>query len=241
MTDVAPKILVVDDDRAMVRTLCDVMRHRGFAAHGVFSGEEALAAADDEPWSAVVMDVRMGGMSGVDVVQALQRSHVTLPVVLMTAYALPETLRAADNNAVERVLVKPFSPHVLLRTIDVALRGGSRVLLVDDDPAFLRTLGDWLLEQGWRTLRARTAETAVTLLRDHPTRLVLLDLVLNGDKPLAAATAIRAASPTVPLVLYSGHDERLLQAAAAMPHDWFRAVVGKSVLRERLPELIEAS
>jgi DNA-binding NtrC family response regulator len=233
-----PRILVVDDDVWLVRTQCDVLRHRGFDPHGVYSGEDALAAVESQEWAAVVMDVKMGGMSGVDVVKALHRARVLVPVILTTAYAQSETFRDADDSGVERVLVKPFSPQTLLRALEMALRGDARVMLVDDDPAFLKTLGDCLAERGWRTLRARTVEAAVELLQRHPTRLVLLDLLLNGARPMSAAGAIRDASPTVPLVLYSGHGELLTQAAATLPAGWFRAVVDRSSLLSRLPELI---
>lgn len=234
----APRILVVDDDTFLVRTQCDVLRRCGFAPHGVHSGEDALVAIGRDTWAAVVMDVKMGGMTGVDVVKALHRARVVIPVILTTAYAQPETFRDADDHGVERVLVKPFSPETLLRVLEVTLRGDPSVMLVDDDPTFLRTLGDCLAERGLRTLRARTIEAALDLLQRHPTRVVLLDLLLNGTQPVSAAEAIHDASPSVPLVLYSGHEELLTKVAATLPAGWFRAVIDRSTLLARLPELI---
>lgn len=232
------RILVVDDDRQMVRTVCDVLRRHGFAPHGVFSGEEALAAVDAEPFAAVVMDVRMTGISGVEAAAALRRSHGGLPVILTTAYALPDTVRAADGCGVERVLVKPFAPKQLLHALHATLHGGASVLVVDDDPEFLKTLADALGEKGRRTLRARSIDEAIALLRDRPARIVLLDLLLEGAQFPATARALHDAAPDVPVVLYSGHHELLALAALELRADWLHAVVGKVDLIDHLEELI---
>lgn len=232
-------ILVVDDDPHMVRTLCDVLRGHGFSVRGVFSGEEALAAIALAPYAAVVMDVRMSGISGVEAAEAMRRSHGTMPVILTTAYALPDTMHAADSCGVERVLEKPFDPRQLLRALHAALHGGASVLVVDDDPTFLKTLADALAAKGLRTLRARSVSTALDLLHDRLPRIVLLDLVLQGNASGAAVRAIHDAAPAVPLVLYSGHRELLAQTAATLPADWLRAVLGKVDLLDRLQELID--
>jgi len=119
---VTGNVLVVDDDRQMVRTLCDVLQRRGFQPHGVHSGEEAVAAVDKEPWTAVLMDIRMPGMSGVAACRAMRVGHPDLRVILMTAYSSPEVLADAAAAGVEQVLPKPLQLPVLFERL--AAQGG---------------------------------------------------------------------------------------------------------------------
>jgi len=99
---------VVDDDRQMVRTLCDVLQRRGYQPHGVHSGEEAVQALSAEPWKAVIMDIRMPGMSGVAACRAMRAQQPDLRVILMTAYSSPDVLADAAAAGVEQVLPKPL-------------------------------------------------------------------------------------------------------------------------------------
>ena len=61
-----PRILIVDDDRQMVRTICDILKLKGWDADGAFSGEEALDLVQERPYRVALMDVRMAGMNGVE-------------------------------------------------------------------------------------------------------------------------------------------------------------------------------
>jgi CheY-like chemotaxis protein len=232
-------VLVVDDDRLMVRTLCDLLRRRGFDPHGVHSGEDALARSQARRWDAVVMDVRMGGMTGVEALRLLRQLQPGVPVILMTAYSAPELLTEATRAGVDRVLAKPFPPGVLLDALQLAVSGSSPVLLVDDDAEFLRTLSGVLGARGIRTLQATGLEQALLLLRAHAPQTVLLDLKLDGGDPRSAVVAIRQAVPDVRLILFSGHPELLASTTSRLPGDWFRAALGKPLPPERLFELLD--
>src|SRR5690606_9623216 len=118
-------VLIVDDDPYMVRTLCDVLRRRGYRTRGVHSGEEAVAVAEEQSWSAVVMDIRMAGMNGVETFRALRDRDPRVRVILMTAYSSPDLLREAEDAGVRRVLAKPFAIPELLETLRRELQGGA--------------------------------------------------------------------------------------------------------------------
>ncbi|MBL8842657.1 MAG: response regulator [Planctomycetes bacterium] len=232
-------ILVVDDDRLMVRTLCDLLRRRGFEADGAHSGEEALAAARRKRYSALLMDVRMAGMSGVEALKELRRSRGAPPVLLMTAYSATELLTEAEQAGAFRVLAKPIPPQLLLDALAEVLAPAARVLIVDDDPEFRRTLGDLLAERGARSRGVGDLESALAALRSGTPRVILLDLKLDGNDPAEVIRAIRRAAPEVPLVLYSGHLAALDATVGALPDDWFRAVLRKPLAPERLLEVLD--
>jgi CheY-like chemotaxis protein len=114
---VSKRVLVVDDDRAMVQTLCDILRHRGWEAEGVFSGEAALASQQAEQWPVVLMDIRMPGIDGVEACRAMMTMASPPRVILMTAQAESSRLRDASRQGAWRVLHKPLNLPELLELL----------------------------------------------------------------------------------------------------------------------------
>ena len=121
-------ILVVDDDRSMAKTVCDILRRRGWAPTEVHSGEAAVRATKKRRYAAVLMDVKMPGMDGVEAFRAIQHAQPGTPVILMTAYAAPQILAQAEQEGVLRILPKPIPWHVLTTVLDEI-----RTLALDDD------------------------------------------------------------------------------------------------------------
>ena len=80
------KVLVVDDDRRMVKTICDILKAKGFAAAPAFTGEEAVEMIRTEKPDCVLMDVKMPGIDGVEALRMMKEILPDLPVVLMSAY-----------------------------------------------------------------------------------------------------------------------------------------------------------
>jgi DNA-binding NtrC family response regulator len=220
-------VLVVDDDRNIVRTLCDLLRRSGWTPHGVHSGEEAVAAAADGRYGAVVMDVRMAGIDGVAAFRAIRERQPRVPVVLMTAYSTRELLAEAERLGVLRILPKPLPLRQLLALLDDAVRQGEGVLLVDDDPNFLQSLSAVLAAAGHRPLAAATLEQALSRLHDDDPAVVVLDLKLDDVEPYDAVDAIRRESSTVSLILCSGYPELVKEILERFPEGYFEAVLTK--------------
>ena len=81
-----PRILVVDDHLEMARTIVDYLGQRGMAAKAASSAQEALALLGKECFDALLTDLRMKGMDGLDLLDAARRMDAELPVVVMTAF-----------------------------------------------------------------------------------------------------------------------------------------------------------
>ena len=84
-------VLIVDDEPGMRETLVDILEKSGFVAEAVADGEEALRRLAEQSYDVVVMDVRMPGRDGVDVLHAM--GGPPPPVILMTAFTSDERLR----------------------------------------------------------------------------------------------------------------------------------------------------
>jgi DNA-binding NtrC family response regulator len=238
---VSRSVLVVDDDRHMVKTLCDVLRRRGWSAEGVHSGEAAVAAATDRHYDAVLMDVRMSGIDGVEAFRGIRAARPSVPVVLMTAYSTRELLAEAERLGVLRIFPKPLPVVELLALLEQAAACAEGVLLVDDDPQFLRTLSDLLTAHGHSPLAARSLGEALTLLAQSAPApsVVVLDLRLEDVEPREAVLAIRRVSPAVALVLCSGFPALIETTLAEFPPGWFHAVLPKPFDPERLLAVLQ--
>jgi CheY-like chemotaxis protein len=108
-------VLVVDDELGMRETLVDILESAGYAVTPASSGDSALAMARAYPFDVIVMDIRMPGMTGVEVLASLQ--HPPPQIVLMTAYAMEEQLQQARDNDAFAIMQKPFQIPYLLRVV----------------------------------------------------------------------------------------------------------------------------
>jgi two-component system response regulator HydG len=116
---VSRRVLVVDDDRQMVKTIRAILDHRGFTSTPAYSGEEAVEVVQAEPrFGAVLMDVRMPGMNGVDACLQMHAAHPDMPVILMTAYAAQEILAQARQAGVVTIMPKPLAWPKLMAHLD---------------------------------------------------------------------------------------------------------------------------
>lgn len=115
------RVLIVDDDRQMVRTLSDVVQLHGWEAHGVYSGEDALTSIEARPFAIVLMDIRMDGMSGVEVLRAMKRIRPGIPIILMTAHTASEVIADAEREGALHVLRKPVPLPALVEMLDAVV------------------------------------------------------------------------------------------------------------------------
>ena len=86
----APRILVVEDELAIQRGLCDVLVYRGYAPTGVADGDAGLREALRGAYDLVVLDVMLPGRSGFDVCQELRSRDPRLPILMLTARGAEE-------------------------------------------------------------------------------------------------------------------------------------------------------
>jgi DNA-binding NtrC family response regulator len=114
------RVVVVDDDRDMVRSLCDILELHGWETLTSFDGEAAVKLSDTKDVDLFLMDVRMPRLNGVDAWHAIREHHPRARSVLMTAYAPPEALALTPEEGVIRVLRKPVAIPELLVALEKA-------------------------------------------------------------------------------------------------------------------------
>ena len=106
-------VLVVDDDPAMGAMLLSSLERRGYQVRVSHSGSEALELLAAESVDAVVTDLRMKGLDGIQLCERLLTNYPKLPVVVMTAFGSMDAAVAAMRAGAADFLAKPFKPDAL--------------------------------------------------------------------------------------------------------------------------------
>jgi len=207
------KVLVVDDDRRMVKTICDILTVKGFTAVDAYSGEEALEKVRSQHPGCVLMDIKMQGMNGVEALKLIKNENPDLPVVLMSAYATDELEQEGRRQGAYAVLTKPIDFQMVLSFLSL-LRKEQSILVVDDDPGFCRTLQDILQSRGY-VVETEVDEDNVLKHFDKTYQLVvILDMKLRKTSGIDVMQQIRAKYPTKPVILVTGAKEDMADSIA---------------------------
>ncbi|MEZ5615714.1 MAG: response regulator transcription factor [Rhodocyclaceae bacterium] len=115
------RVYVVDDDEAMRDSLLWLLESQGFAVTAYASAEDFLAACHDDMSGCIVLDVRMPGMSGLELYEKLNARHCTLPVIFITGHGdVPMAVSALKKGAVD-FIEKPFGDKDMLQLVEQCL------------------------------------------------------------------------------------------------------------------------
>jgi DNA-binding NtrC family response regulator len=115
-------VLVVDDEEAVRESLASWLREDGYRVETAPDGATALRSLAERPCAVLLVDLKMPGLDGLEVLVRAQALQPDVAIVLMTAYATVETaVRAMKQGAVD-YLVKPFDPEAASRLVAQCLR-----------------------------------------------------------------------------------------------------------------------
>ena len=117
----AMQLLVVDDDHNHREMLRALLEEWGYAPTGASSGEEALELCRERPFDLILMDVRMGGMSGIEATRAVKAYNPAIPILIMTAYSDVSSAVEALKGGAYDYLTKPLAFDALKLALERAL------------------------------------------------------------------------------------------------------------------------
>lgn len=205
------KVLVVDDDRRMVRTICDILKVKGYEAAMAFTGEEALENVKSWQPDCVLMDIKMPGINGVEALKMIKEISPDIPVVLMSAYTTEEQVEEAKQHGAETVMTKPVDLQMVFSYLAL-LRKEPSILIVDDDPTFSGTVGDVLRSRGYRVETEADPDNVLGHMEQDYKLAILLDLKIGDKDGLEVLKAVRAKYPSKPVVLVTGYRDEMTDA-----------------------------
>jgi len=113
----ALRILIVDDEEELVSAVEERLNLRGFQAHGVTTGTAALEYLADKPCDVVLLDVKMPGLGGLEVIKRIKEEHPGLEVILLTGHGSAQDADRGMQLGAFDYVMKPVKIDVLVRLL----------------------------------------------------------------------------------------------------------------------------
>jgi nitrogen regulation protein NR(I) len=196
MTNPHARILLVEDDPAIANTLRRVLAEEGYETVTETTGERGLVIATGSAFDIVITDLKLPGMSGLQLVRELHSSHPRLPILMMTAHGTTETAIEAIQGGAFDYIVKPFEISELLRLVKQAVTA-SRLMSEPVQLGEARATGDAIVGSS-RAMQAIYKE--IGRVAAKPVTVLIRGETGTGKELIARAIyqySDRAASPFV--------------------------------------------
>ena len=147
-------VLIVDDDANVCSSLSQVLEKKGYDTTTIDSGQHAIELSKKKPFDAILMDVKMPVMGGVEAYKKIRQFHPSAVVIFMTAYSLTDLANDMIGEDAYAVIEKSDNIDEMIKKIETS-RGGFLVTLVD---ALIR------LERFAEYSNAALSETNISIL-----------------------------------------------------------------------------
>jgi len=115
-------VAVVDDDESFRTALQRLLRSAGFRVRSFASAEDFLKSGQQHETGCLVADIRMPGMSGLDLQAKLNADHCPIPMIFISAHGDEKMRLQAMRGGAVKFLAKPFDDAILLETVRTALK-----------------------------------------------------------------------------------------------------------------------
>lgn len=135
------KLLIVDDEKGITDSLKDFFIHRGFSVETANSGEEALTAVKTDRPNIIFLDIRMRGISGLEVLEKVKRMDKSIKVIMLTIHEEKEIINKAKELGADEYVVKPFRVDYLE---EVVIKKVQELLKEKDNGPFDKSSGSIL-------------------------------------------------------------------------------------------------
>jgi two-component system response regulator HydG len=116
-----PRVLLVDDERDLLDVLAQELGEMGFDVTALDNGRAALEAVRSRQFDALITDLKMPGMDGLEMLRRLKQTAPHLPVIVITGYASDRARRAFDAREAYGLLLKPFTLEDMRRMVEAAV------------------------------------------------------------------------------------------------------------------------
>jgi DNA-binding NtrC family response regulator len=110
-------ILVVDDEFTLRYTLSLILQRAGYQVETAIKGSDALDCLQLEKYNLIILDIHMPGTDGITVLSEIHQLYPQTPVIMLTGYPSPDTMREAKAKGAREYLVKPIGPERVLAVV----------------------------------------------------------------------------------------------------------------------------
>jgi two-component system, NtrC family, response regulator GlrR len=237
-----PKVLLVDDDKDLLQLIAMRLTAAGYAVTAVESGEQALASLAVARPQVVVTDLRMQGMDGLALFDAIHRDSPSLPVLILTAHGtIPEAV-AATRRGVFSFLTKPFEPKVLLDTVADAMRLSSPTVGKSEEwRSEMITRSSAMEDLLAQARRVAASDASVCIFGASGTGKELLARAIHRASPRVEAPFVAVNCGAIPEGLLEselfGHKKGSFTGAVADRRGLFQAAQGGTLFLDEIGDM----
>ncbi|MBX3729534.1 MAG: sigma-54-dependent Fis family transcriptional regulator [Candidatus Sumerlaeia bacterium] len=239
-------MLIVDDDDGQRRLLEGFLRMQGHATLTASSAPAALEVLAATPVALVITDMRMPGMTGLELLRAIRERDATLPVLLVTAFPDIRDAVGAMRDGAANYLEKPIDLDELLATVRHAMRAAPGAPLapgpaapdipegvVAESPAMRAVVRDALL--------VAPTDSRVLLTGESGTGKEVVADLIHAASARAAAPIVKVNCAAIPESLLEselfGHEKGAFTGASARRVGWFEEAAGGTILLDEIGEM----
>ncbi len=233
-----PRVLVVDDEPSMCRALSAVLERFGLKVSTALDGLQGLTKFRRNVYDLVIADLKMPGMSGVELLKEIKRISPRTPVVLLTAYGTVEGAVEAMKEGAFDFLQKPFSPEVLRDVVSRALRPR------DQDPPKSRpiiTQSPLMLEVLDMAREVAKSSAPILITGESGTGKELLARYIHEHSPRSRGPFVAINCAALPEGLLEselfGHERGSFTGAVSQKKGKFELAHGGTILLDEISEM----
>ncbi|MGE5666331.1 MAG: nitrogen regulation protein NR(I) [Betaproteobacteria bacterium] len=237
-------IWIVDDDRSIRWVLEKALAREELPTRAFGTAQEVLAALESDSPQVLVSDIRMPGMSGIELLRAVKRKHPALPVIIMTAYSDLESAVSAFQGGAFEYLPKPFDIDRAVELIRRAVDESLREARTEDAPLEVpEILGQApAMQEVFRAI-GRLSQSNVTVLitGESGSGKEVVARALHRHSPRAAAPFIALNMAAIPRDLMEselfGHERGAFTGAQAMRRGRFEQAEGGTLFLDEIGDM----
>lgn len=117
------RIMIIDDDKSILRTLTRVLQKRGYSTDTAETGREAEEKINKQAYDLALIDVKLPDIDGLDLLKKIHATKPDMVKIILTGFPTMENGMKAVDNGADAYLVKPVKTEDLLRVLEEKLRG----------------------------------------------------------------------------------------------------------------------
>jgi DNA-binding NtrC family response regulator len=205
------KVLLVDDEKEFVESLSERLELRNLEADVVFDGEQALEAIKEGKHDVMVLDLRMPGIDGIEVLRRVKKRNPDVQVVVLTGHGTEKDEEQAKKLGAFAYLKKPVDIDHLIEALK---KEKLKVLLVDDEKEFVESLSERLELRNLEAEIAHDGEEALKTIKKGKHDVMVLDLKMPGIDGIEVLRRVKKSNPDIQVVVLTGHGSEKDKAQA---------------------------
>lgn len=237
------KLLVVDDEPG----ICDILKKTfapiGFTVLTATDGQTALSIVKKEKPRIVFLDIRMLGMSGLEVLKEIKKMDSAIKVIMVTVMDDEKTRQEAKKSGADEFVTKPFISEqveeIVMREVTELTR--PKILIVDDEADVVERLGNIILRRfNCVVENATNGKQALEKLKKDTFDLVLLDIKMPGLSGIDVIKEAVKFTPQTKILAISGYDSQEVagQALKAGAVDFLPKPLTKEAIEIKLKHIL---